>query len=48
MPQLRLLNVAAVVVVHDAAVADLSVAEAAVIKYSKQLAKLTYPGGFIY
>ena len=43
--QSRLLNVAAVAVVNDAAVALISVAEAAVIKYSKQLAKLTYPGG---
>ena len=45
MLQLRLLNVAAVAVVNDAAVAVICVAEAAVIKYSKQSAKLTYPGG---
>ena len=41
MLQLRLLNVAAVTAVNDAAVAVKSVAEAAVIKYSNQLAKLT-------
>ena len=43
--QSRSLNVDAVAVVNDAAVAVICVAEAAVIKYSKQLAKLTYPGG---
>ena len=42
MPLLRLLNVAAVAVVNDAAVVVISVAEAAVVEYSKQLAKLTY------
>ena len=42
---LPLLNLATVAVVIDAAVAVISLAEAAVIKYSKQLVKLTYPGG---
>ena len=45
MLPLPLLNVATVAVVIDAAVAVISLAEAEVIKYSKQLVKLTYTGG---